>query len=612
VAPEQLRGDRVGVACDVYQLGTLLHELLCGATVFDAVGLTLGQFERRILEEVPDAPSVRAVRTSDATAQSHAAASPSALARDLRGDLDAIVALALRKPPRERYGSVEQLADDLRRYLEGRPVAAVRGQRWYPLRKFLRRNALAVGATTAAVLLVGAFVTALWVQSQRIASERDRAELVAQFLGDVFKGADPADPLSRDQSIGLVLDNARSRLVSQMAPDPGLQVQMLSTLAGVYVDLDDTRTAQDLLGNAEFILRDAPSVDPRIVLAHDLQSAQLQAHLGDHQRERDFANRALTLQRSLGDSPGKSWEARLLQADSTDARGTPADLEAMQSLLHELKNDPDVPQFDFAEELVRLGKRYANANSPAMAETFVRQGLTTLAATLPAPNPFVLDARQTEAALLELSQHRGEQGIKTMQDVLAITKSRDGEHSTAYAHSLMILGQTYSQMNQSDDAIAATQQACAFLAQGSLRNRLDLMNCSSILGREYERMDGKLEFAAASYAEAESIATAISGEYGDDTRTFRADLGRVRGHQGRLDEAEHLLAASYQPPLPGSPPDDASIGIDFADVLHRLHRNGQASVTLDSVEPLLLKYPDQLRDEAAAAAQLRKAIAVDK
>ena len=166
-APEQLRGERVGVACDVYQLGTLLYELLCGATVFDTRGITAGQLERKILEAAPEAPSARAARTGNATAQAHGAVNPAAHMRELRGDLDAIVAHALRKLPHERYGSVEQLADDLRRYLVGQPVSAQRGLRWYRARKFLRRHVLAVAISTAAVALVAVFVTALWLQSQR-------------------------------------------------------------------------------------------------------------------------------------------------------------------------------------------------------------------------------------------------------------------------------------------------------------------------------------------------------------------------------------------------------------------------------------------------------------
>ena len=252
VAPEQLRGERVGVACDVYQLGTLLHELLCGTTVFDAGGLTAGQFEEKILEVAPEAPSARAARASEATAQAHSALTPAAFARELRGDLDAIVARALRKLPQERYGSVEQLADDLHRYLDGEPVAAVRGQRWYRARKFVRRHALAVGLSMAAVALVAAFVTTLWVQSQRLARERDLAQQranevaqVARFEADMLKQVDPT------QAGKQLMDDLQVKFAMALvrAGVPGAPTSRTSGLicCPVARHVNATDTARDLI-----------------------------------------------------------------------------------------------------------------------------------------------------------------------------------------------------------------------------------------------------------------------------------------------------------------------------------------------------------------------------
>jgi serine/threonine-protein kinase len=618
VAPEQLRGERVGVACDVYQLGTVLHELLCGATVFDASGLTAGQFEEKILDVAPEAPSARAERASVANAQTHGMTTPTALARELRGDLDAIVAHALRKSPSDRYGSVEQLADDLRRYLQGLPVAAQRGRRWYRARKFLRRHALAVGASAAAVVLVAAFVAALWVQSLRIArerdlarQERDHAEHVAQFLTDVFKAADPAEALSRDQPIGTVLDNARKRLQGHLGDEPGQRVRMLGVMAGVYTSLDDRDTAVALLDQAQQVIAHTHAFDPRIVLAYDLQRARLMKDRGDHKAQRDYAHRALALQVALGDSPGKQWDARVLLADSYNDQGENAAGEAMQALLRELAHDPDVAPVDYAREQVQTGQEWAIANATAKAEPLLRQGLRTLEAQLPADHPDVLNARKSLADLLIFNLDRPDQAATILQDVIARQQRIYGERSSSAADSMITLGHAYLQMHRLDDGVAVTQSACDILHQVHTRPHQDWMGCASSLGNMYEGMDGKLELAAVNFTEAARVAAVIDGENSSDAMKLRAEVGHIRMLQGRLDEAEQLLSPIYHAADLQSA-DFAGKVIFYADVLHRLHRNAEAAAVLDRIEPVLKKHPDQLEDETVAATKLRRAIVAER
>ena len=121
-APEQLRGEAVAVTCDIYQLGTLLHELLCGSPIFAAGGDSLAELERKITSVVPPTPSQAAGSAPDAVAAARRFASGTALAKALRGDLDAIVQRAVRKEPAQRYLSVEQLAQDLERHQLDLPV----------------------------------------------------------------------------------------------------------------------------------------------------------------------------------------------------------------------------------------------------------------------------------------------------------------------------------------------------------------------------------------------------------------------------------------------------------------------------------------------------------
>ena len=159
-SPEQVRGDRVTTASDVYALGVVLYELLSGHRPYRLKGRTAAQIERAVLEQDVSAPSTALGRTEalmvpdetggltitpDAVGARRQAA-PGKLRRQLRGDLDNVVLKALRKDQSARYATAAELAEDIRRYLDGFPVRAAADRRAYRLRKFLRRHRTAVTA----------------------------------------------------------------------------------------------------------------------------------------------------------------------------------------------------------------------------------------------------------------------------------------------------------------------------------------------------------------------------------------------------------------------------------------------------------------------------------
>jgi eukaryotic-like serine/threonine-protein kinase len=207
-APEQIRGDRATVAVDVYALGALLHQLLCGVLPFAQPRRDPAELQRAILEAVPPKMSealAHTARTKTGTITS-GTSGPATIAPDmLRGELDAIVAQCLRKAPEERYPDVGALARDLRAWLSGHPISISADDRLYRLGKFLRRNRLPAALTSAAAFSVlMALGITLWqaaeLREQRDAAQaaqrrseidRDRARAVADFMRDTFEQADP-------------------------------------------------------------------------------------------------------------------------------------------------------------------------------------------------------------------------------------------------------------------------------------------------------------------------------------------------------------------------------------------------------------------------------------
>jgi eukaryotic-like serine/threonine-protein kinase len=160
-SPEQIRGQRINTASDVYALGLILYELLTGVRAYELKDMPAGDAERHICEIDPPEPSRQA---------------PREIAAQLRGDLDRIVFMALRKEPERRYHSVEALSADLERYLQGRPVSAQNDTWAYRASKFVQRNRTSVAvASVMAVLLGGGIGSTLW-QARIAGSERARAE----------------------------------------------------------------------------------------------------------------------------------------------------------------------------------------------------------------------------------------------------------------------------------------------------------------------------------------------------------------------------------------------------------------------------------------------------
>ena len=284
-APEQLKGEPVTTATDVYALGALLYELLTGRRPFQAP--TAAQLETAILTTEPERPST--------VADSGMAFAPTRL----RGDLDTIILKALRKEPAERYDSAAALSDDLDRYRTGLPIEARPPSASYRLRKFTRRHPAGVSfAALALVLLVG-FTTTVTMQQRAIARERDTAQATADFLEELFSAADPFSEQRMDTlRVRDLLDLGLDRAEEQFADQPPIKAQLFYVIGNSFVRLGMHPKAERPLEEAAIIQR----AESNPALGHSLSALSAVRYIQSRYEEAEqLAREAMELARQSDD-----------------------------------------------------------------------------------------------------------------------------------------------------------------------------------------------------------------------------------------------------------------------------------------------------------------------
>ncbi|MEM7584207.1 MAG: serine/threonine-protein kinase [Acidobacteriota bacterium] len=216
-SPEQLRGERITVATDVYQLGVVLYKLLTGQLPYRFESRSLLDIERTITRESPP--------------------SPSSLARGIAPDLDAIVLKALRADPESRYLSVEALAEDLRRFQQSLPVLARQGAFRYVSGKFLRRHRLPLAVVALLGSLLAAFTDSTLRQAQRIERTASRLAAMEGVLFDLFWAASPEASQGRPPTVAELLERGERRLRVAPLQDPGAHGSVASLFGRIALHL---------------------------------------------------------------------------------------------------------------------------------------------------------------------------------------------------------------------------------------------------------------------------------------------------------------------------------------------------------------------------------------
>ncbi|MGI8432070.1 MAG: protein kinase domain-containing protein [Chthoniobacterales bacterium] len=305
-SPEQVRGEAITTASDVYSLGVVLYELLTGAKPYRLTSRSAKELESAITSQAPERPStVVAVNPQSAIRNPHS----------LRGDLDNIVLMALRKEPARRYSSVGQFSEDIRRYLEGLPVVASKDTFVYRARKFVRRHKAGVAAAALVLLaLLGGLVTTTW-QTRIAQQERDHARITQRqaeqmdgFLQNLLRSANPAK-MGKDVKVVQVLDAASKSMDHDLAAEPEVLAQAHESIAFTYGRLGLVQPSEEHIRAALALRRRIHSPDDPATLKTEMWLAGALCNRQEW-REAEPLLRHVVAVRSRQNPPDLYWLAR--------------------------------------------------------------------------------------------------------------------------------------------------------------------------------------------------------------------------------------------------------------------------------------------------------------
>jgi len=377
-APEQIRGEAVTTATDVYSLGALLYVLLTGARPFSTPDQPAVDVEHAVLHDEAR-PLARAARVSGASTQRQ---------RELSGDLEHIVQRALRKSPQDRYASVLDLAEDVRRHLRYEPVRARTGSWSYRAGRYVRRHRVAVSLGAAlAISAVAGVVGVLWQSRQaheqaRIAQvQAGKATAVKEFVLGIFAANNHRHPdgeRARRTSAEELLDIASEKILADVAMDPEVRAELLGTQGRLHLELDRYEQARKLFEAEVRTLESAFGRDDARVAPGLLNLSGVQLSTSKHEQARELAQRAAALLDAAGDQTSairaraehQLGYAAYLSASRRDDPAPRTHFSAEVAILERLP-----PSQDLVKALYGLGKAVAFAGQHAEALTHYYRGI---------------------------------------------------------------------------------------------------------------------------------------------------------------------------------------------------------------------------------------------
>jgi eukaryotic-like serine/threonine-protein kinase len=528
-APEQLDGDEPTVSADIYALGIVLYELICGKGPWRRNGASLPTIIRRVLYEDPALPS-------KAAADLNAPVPASQIA----GDLDAIIMKAMRRNPAERYRSVIELATDVRRHQELKPVHARDGSTRYMIGRFVRRYRWAVAASSAALtaLIIGAAGIAL--QARETARQRDNAFAEARRIeaaNQAFMGMfQDASDSARFQTTTMrqMMDGTRERMISSLRPESPNAVASISALADLYLTASANDDARKLLTQA--LARGFGRSDPADLARLKLQLSTVE--MRDKQTAK--ARQLLDQSQAVWNSDTEKYLREIVISADVEStilwnEGKPGDAIALlQANMDRAEKANSAYERDLVWYYHKLANYLVEEKRLSEASSVISHGLKVLNSR---------DQAQTDPALLlrrfqaEITSQNGDDNLaaRMLKTVIKDRRRLFGP-SLALAVDLLKLGQIFVKIDMPNAAIpllteAAPMSALYFGINSDPTFQISLTTADALADSSRLAEANAMIMKAVSYANKQGAGSISYGLY---LRT-RANLNLAAGDLGKAE-----------------------------------------------------------------------------